>query len=122
MPMRARKPLSEDPEPEMPVPVFGAIGVLSAPGPGVLSPATALSGVVGAAVAGAGVFVGATGVLVGRTGVLVGVSVGVLRISGVQFVQSCVTVGVEALVFITQTSVSCPVVTVAVTALPADLL
>ena len=120
MPMRARKPLNEDPEPEMPVPVLGAIGVLSAPGPGVFSPATASSGAVGAAVAGAGVFVGATGVLVGRTGVLVGV--GVLKISGVQVVQSGVTVGVEALVFITQTSVSCPVVTVAVTALMADLL
>ena len=119
--MRARKPLNEDPEPEMPVPALGAIGVLSAPGPGVFSPATASSGALGAAVAGAtGVLVGATGVLVGRTGVLVGV--GVLTISGVQFVQSGVTVGVEALVFITQTSVSCPVVTAAVIALPADLL
>ena len=117
MPITARKPLNEDPEPEMPVPVLGAIGVLSAPGPGVFSPATASSGVVGTADGGTGVF---TDVLVGRTGVLVGV--GVLTISGVQLVQSCVTVGVEALVFITQTSVSCPVVTVAVTALPADLL
>ena len=120
MPMRARKPLNELAAPELAVPVLGAIGVLTAPGPGVFSPATASSGVVGTAVAGTGGFVGATGVLVGRTGVLVGV--GVLTISGVQFVQSGVTVGVEALVFITQTSVSCPVVTVAVTALPADLL
>ena len=108
MPIRARKAVNEEPEPEMPPPVLGAIGVLFAAGPGVFSPATALSGAVGTAVAGMAVLVDATGVftgvLVGRTGVLVGV--GVLTMSGAQVVQSCVIVGGEALVFITQTSVS----------------
>ena len=90
MPMRARNPLNEVAAPEIPVPVFGATGVLSAPGPGVFSPATALSGVVGTADGGIGVLVavgGFTGVLVGRTGVLVGAGVGVLTMSGVQFVH-----------------------------------
>ena len=110
MPMSARTPVNEEPEPEMPLPVLGAIGVLFAPGPGVFSPATA-STVVFVAVGGMGVLVAVdvlTGVAAGAVGVGdgVGVEVGVLTMSGVQFVQSCVIGGGEALVFITQTSVS----------------
>ena len=43
VPIKARTPVNEGPESEMPLPVFGAIGVLSAAGPGVFSPATALN-------------------------------------------------------------------------------
>ena len=32
MPIKARTPVNEEPEPELPLPVFGAIGVLSAAG------------------------------------------------------------------------------------------
>ena len=111
VPIKARTPVNEEPEPEMPPPVLGAIGVLFAAGPGVFSPATA-STVVFVAVGGMGVLVAVdvlTGVAagavgVGRTGVLV--SAGVLTMSGAQVVQSCVIGGGEALVFITQTSVS----------------
>ena len=108
IPSRARKPVNEEPEPEMPLPVLGAIGVLSAAGPGVFSPATA-STVVFVAVGGMGVLVAVdvlTGVAAGAVGDGVGVEVGVLTMSGVQFVHSCVIGGGEALVFITQTSVS----------------
>ena len=117
MPMRARNPLNEVAAPEIPVPVFGATGVLSAPGPGVFSPATTSVVVVLVAVAvgGTGVLVafGGTVVLVGVAAGVVGVGVGVLTMSGLQFVQSGVMVGGAALVFITQTSVSWPVLTAA---------